>query len=699
MELGRVDGWVSRALTWQGEANVRALVTGGAGFIGSHLVRRLLATGHEVRVVDNLATGRLSNLDEVIGDIEFFELDIRDVDGLRAPVSGCDTVIHVAALPSVPRSIADPAASHEVNATGTLNVLTAARAANVARVITASSSSIYGAARDLPKREDMRPLPISPYAVSKLAAESYCRSFYEVYRLETVALRYFNVFGPRQDPNSEYAAVIPRFIRAFAHGESPTIFGDGEQSRDFTYVENVVNANMAAIEASDVGGRVYNIACGHGTTLNEIARRLREEVGAEVAIEYGAERQGDVRHSMADISAARADLGYEPAVTLEDGIHRTVGYYHDQELELQRSVAVRRKEPVGAPKPVRITPISREKRYVITGGAGFIGSHLTEALVDHDERARIVILDDLSTGSFENVRHLVDGDRVSFVRGSVTDAAVVDELMRDAHQCIHLASAVGVQMIVNEPLDTLMKSVRGSNVVMHAATRNSVRVLFSSTSEVYGKQSHKVLGEQDDLIFGSPSKGRWTYAIAKSFGEALIHGYHRQRGVNATIVRLFNCVGPRQTATYGMVLPRFVRQALAGEDLTVYGDGTQTRCFTHVRDTVGALLALCDSDDASGRTFNVGTGNLISIHELARRVIARSGSASGITMIPYDQAYSSGFEELGTRIPDTSALEGLTGWQARFTINDAIDDVINYERAVALYLEQLGVEGTAADAA
>jgi nucleoside-diphosphate-sugar epimerase len=678
---------------------VRALVTGGAGFVGSHIVRRLLATGHDVRVADNLSTGHLSNLDEVIGDIEFFEIDIRDAETLANATRGCDLVFHVAALPSVPRSIANPGASHDTNATGTLNVLIAAREAGARRVVFASSSSIYGAARELPKRESMRPLPISPYAVSKLAAESYCRSFYEVYGLETVALRYFNVFGPRQDPNSEYAAVIPKFIRAFAQGESPVIFGDGEQSRDFTYVENVVTANMAAIDAPDVGGRVYNIACGHGVTLNEIALRLRDEVGADVEIKYGPDRAGDVRHSMADISAAQADLGYEPTVTLEEGIRRTVSYYHEQELEFQRAMATRSKEPVVARQLIGVAPSPDERRYFITGGAGFIGSHLTEALIERNPSARVVILDDLSTGSFENIRHLVDGDRVSFVRGSVTDAAVVDELMRDADQCIHLASAVGVQMIVNEPLDTLMKSVRGSNVVMHAATRNDVRVLFSSTSEVYGKQSHKVLNEQDDLIFGSPSKGRWTYAIAKSFGEALIHGYHRQRGVNATIVRLFNCVGPRQTATYGMVLPRFVRQALAGEDLTVYGDGTQTRCFTHVRDTVGALLALSESEEASGLTFNVGTENLISIHELARRVIMRSGSDSGIAMIPYDQAYSTGFEELGTRIPDTSALRGLTGWGAQFTINDAIDDVIAYERAVALDLDEFGVESTNADAA
>jgi nucleoside-diphosphate-sugar epimerase len=678
---------------------VRALVTGGAGFIGSHIVRRLLATGHDVRVVDNLSTGRLSNLDEVIGDIEFFELDIRDAEALRAPMSACDSVFHLAALPSVPRSIADPSASHEANATGTLNVLNAARHAEVVRVVSASSSSIYGAARELPKREEMRPLPISPYAVSKLAAESYCRSFFEVYGLEAVALRYFNVFGPRQDPNSEYAAVIPKFIRAFRLGEAPVIFGDGEQSRDFTYVENVVNANVAALEAPGVGGRVYNIACGAGVTLNEIAARLREELGAEVEATHGPDRLGDIRDSLADISAARADLGYELTVTLEEGIRRTVKYYRDQELEFQRPAAVSAANGAHPETRLHTAAAPGEKRYFITGGAGFIGSHLTEALVERDDQARVVILDDLSTGAFENIQHLVDDDRVSFVRGSVTDASLVDELMQDAHQCIHLASAVGVQMIVNEPLDTLMKSVRGSNVIMHAAMRNEVRVLFSSTSEVYGKQSHKVLNEQDDLIFGSPSKGRWTYAIAKSFGEALIHGYHRQRGVNATIVRLFNCVGPRQTATYGMVLPRFVRQALAGEDLTVYGDGAQTRCFTHVRDTVGALIALSAHDEASGQTFNIGTPNLISIHELARRVIARSGSASGIAMIPYEQAYSSGFEELGTRIPDTAALHGLTDWEPEFTINDAIDDVIAYERAVAVGLNQLGVASGARDAA
>jgi UDP-glucose 4-epimerase len=449
-------------------------------------------------------------------------------------------------------------------------------------------------------------------------------------------------------------------------------------------VENVVNANMAALTATDIGGRVYNIACGHGITLNELTEGLRERIGAEVEVEHGPERPGDVRHSMADISRARADLGYEPAVTLDEGIDRTVKHYLEEEAEAQRAALVRDvhvNTPAHAPALTALPRSAPAVSYLVTGGAGFIGSHLVQALVERGGFRRIVILDDLSSGSFENIQDLLDGDRVTFVRGSVTDSALVDKLMMRSDQCIHLASAVGVQMIVNEPLDTLMRSVRGSNVVMHAATRNNVRVLFSSTSEVYGKQSGRLLTEADDLIFGSPSKGRWTYAIAKSFGEALIHGYHRQRGGDATIVRLFNCVGPRQTATYGMVLPRFVRQALAGDDLTVYGDGSQTRCFTHVRDTVAALLALSDREDAAGQTFNVGTAKPISIGELARRVIARTGSESGIVMVPYEEAYASGFEELGTRLPDTTALCSLTGWRAELTVNDAIDDVITHERA------------------
>ncbi|MGH2842999.1 MAG: NAD-dependent epimerase/dehydratase family protein, partial [Solirubrobacteraceae bacterium] len=449
-------------------------------------MRRLLASGHEVRVLDNLATGRLSNLDDVLDEVDFVERDIRDADAVVVATAGCDTVIHLAALPSVPRSIADPAASHEANATGTLNVLVGARDAGAGRVIMASSSSIYGAARELPKREDMRPLPISPYAVSKLAAESYCRSFHEVYGLEAAALRYFNVFGPRQDPRSEYAAVMPKFIWAFRHDQSPVIFGDGEQSRDFTYVENVVNANIAALHASGIGGRVYNVACGHGVTLNEIAAKLRAEIGASVQIEHGPERVGDVRHSLADISQARADLGYEPSVSLEEGIKRTVEYFaHEDDVDPVVASSSHSAPANGRAVPRRARKRAPEK-ILVTGGAGFIGSHLIEGLMERGHGERIVALDDLSTGSIENISHLLDGDAVRFVRGSVNDADLVDELMHGASRCVHLASAVGVQMIVNEPLDTLMRSVRGSNVVMYAATRNSVPVLFSSTSEVYG---------------------------------------------------------------------------------------------------------------------------------------------------------------------------------------------------------------------
>jgi UDP-glucose 4-epimerase len=664
---------------------VRVLVTGGAGFIGSHIATRLLETGSDVRIIDNFATGRRSNLAHLVGEVDLVEGDIRNLEELRGAVSGCDAVVHLAAVPSVPRSIADPATSHEANATGTLNVLMAARDEGASRVVFASSSSIYGAAVELPKHEGLAPLPISPYAVSKLAGESYCRSFHHVYGLETVSLRYFNVFGPRQDPQSEYAAVIPRFIWAYRHGEPPVIFGDGEQSRDFTYVENVVRANLAALEVKAIGGRVYNIACGDRITLNELAETLRQEIGCDTEPVHGPDRAGDVRHSMADISKARAELEYEPVVGLEEGVSLTVDHYvavdgSTARPRVMRSIQQAPSRPTEAVEPAA-TPRRRGRRFLITGGAGFIGSHLVEALTERDKAERIVILDDLSTGQLGNIEALLEADRVSFVHGSVNDAQLVDELMGNTDICVHLASAVGVQMIVNEPLDTLMRSVRGSNVVMHAAYRHGVKVLFSSTSEVYGKQTHSNLTEQDDLVFGSPSRGRWTYAIAKSFGEALIHGYHRQRGVDATIVRLFNTVGPRQTGTYGMVLPRFVRQALAGEDLTVYGSGAQTRCFTHVQDSVAALIALCETDGASGQTFNVGSSTPISIVELARKVIERTPSDSKILLVPYEEAYGSGFEELGSRRPDTTALRNMTGWQTHLTVEDAIDDVIELERS------------------
>ncbi|MHB1999343.1 MAG: SDR family oxidoreductase [Solirubrobacteraceae bacterium] len=307
----------------------RTLVTGGGGFIGSHLVRRLASLGHQVRILDNFSTGHRSNLNGLARDVEIVEGDIQSYERASHAARGCDLVFHQAALPSVPRSVQDPLTSTASNVIGTINVLLAARDAGVGRVVYASSSSVYGANPALPKQEEMATLPISPYAVAKLAGEGYCRAFGEVYGLETVAIRYFNVFGPRQDPRSQYAAVIPNFISALLCGERPTIYGDGEQSRDFTYVDNVVDANLLAAEAAAVAGRVYNIACGERVSLNELHRQLAELLGSDLAPIYGDPRMGDVRHSLADISMARRELGYEPSVSLREGLERTIGDLRD----------------------------------------------------------------------------------------------------------------------------------------------------------------------------------------------------------------------------------------------------------------------------------------------------------------------------------------------------------------------------------
>ena len=312
--------------------------------------------------------------------------------------------------------------------------------------------------------------------------------------------------------------------------------------------------------------------------------------------------------------------------------------------------------------------------YLITGGAGFIGSHLADALVARGDR--VTILDDLSTGRRENVGHLLDSPAVELVEGSVLDADVVDELMASCDACLHLASAVGVQLIMARPLESLLANVRGTDVVFAAAARQRRRLLFTSTSEIYGKGSDGALDEDADRLLGSPFKARWNYAIAKSFAESLAHGYHRSDGAPMTVARLFNTVGPRQTGAYGMVLPRFVRQALAGDELTVYGNGTQTRCFAHVRDVAQALLLLVESEGAVGRVFNVGAETEIAIVELARRIIERTGSASAVRLVPSDEAYEEGFEELGRRRPDTTAVRQLTGWAPARTVDDAIDDVI-----------------------
>jgi UDP-glucose 4-epimerase len=305
----------------------RTLVTGGAGFIGSHLVEASLARGHEVRVLDNFSTGRRENLAAFLKNIELFEGDLCDQDLVREAMRGVDFVLHQAALPSVQRSLEDPVSTHRVNVEGTLCVLLAARDASVRRLVYASSSSVYGNAPELPKQERHPVAPASPYAAAKLAGEQYALSFYRSFGLETVALRYFNVFGPRQDPESPYAAVIPRFIDAALSGSRPRIFGDGRQSRDFTYVANVVNANLLACERPGVAGEVFNIAAGHRIDLLGVLEQLRHLTGTCAEPEHLPARTGEVRHSQADISRATERLGYRVEVSFQEGLGLTVDWH------------------------------------------------------------------------------------------------------------------------------------------------------------------------------------------------------------------------------------------------------------------------------------------------------------------------------------------------------------------------------------
>jgi UDP-glucose 4-epimerase len=320
-------------------------------------------------------------------------------------------------------------------------------------------------------------------------------------------------------------------------------------------------------------------------------------------------------------------------------------------------------------------------RYLVTGGAGFIGSHLVDALASRGDEA--LILDDLSTGRRQNVQHLIDSGSVELVVGSVLDAGLVDDCMRSVDRCFHLASAVGVQLVIDQPLDTLLANVNGTQNVLTAAARHDRWTLFTSTSEVYGKQSVTPLTEDSDCLLGPPAVSRWSYAIAKAFGEAVAQGLHAEGGAQVVVTRLFNVVGPRQSDRYGMVVPRFVRQALAGADLTVFGDGTQMRCFLHVADAVHALLLLAETEDCSGRVFNVGSTEEVAIIALAARVMEHTEAKSAIRLVPYTEAYGPGFEELGRRRPDTSALEALTGWQPSRTLDEAIDEVAAYERSLA----------------
>jgi nucleoside-diphosphate-sugar epimerase len=308
------------------------LVTGGAGFIGSGIVRALLARGDKVRVLDNFFSGKRENLAEVAGQIELVEGDVRVEADLERALAGVELVFHEAAIPSVPRSLVDPLSNHDAGATATLKLLMQAKKSGVRRVVYAASSSAYGDTPTLPKIETMKTSPLSPYAVSKLAGEMYCQVFATAYGLETVALRYFNVFGARQDPMSEYAAVIPRFITAALAGKGVTIYGDGTQSRDFCYIDNTVEANLLAgsAPAAQVSGRVVNVACGAATTLNEVVALLGEIQGRKIDVKYEPSRVGDVKHSLADITEAKTRLGYVGAVSFLDGLRRTYEWYAER---------------------------------------------------------------------------------------------------------------------------------------------------------------------------------------------------------------------------------------------------------------------------------------------------------------------------------------------------------------------------------
>ncbi len=314
-----------------------SLVTGGAGFIGSHLVEALLERGHTVRVLDNFSTGDLDNLHGVRGQIHVLDGDITDLDAVRAAMKGVRFVFHQAALASVPRSVANPLATHQACVNGTLHVLMAAREAGVRRVVYAASSSAYGGSRRLPKCEDDPTIPLSPYAVAKLAGEQYCAVFSGVYGLETVRLRYFNVFGPRQSPDNPYAAVIPKFIEAMTRGQSPVIHGDGEQSRDFTFVADVVRANLLASEAPGVSGNVYNIACGRRTSLLQLVQHLNGLLGTNIKPKHIEPRPGDVPHSQASIERAVEDLGYKPTTDIATGLRRCLEWYQQRTPAAQRT--------------------------------------------------------------------------------------------------------------------------------------------------------------------------------------------------------------------------------------------------------------------------------------------------------------------------------------------------------------------------
>ena len=312
-------------------------------------------------------------------------------------------------------------------------------------------------------------------------------------------------------------------------------------------------------------------------------------------------------------------------------------------------------------------------KYLITGGAGFIGSHLVDALVASGNQ--VVVLDDLSTGRHDNLRQHSGSPDVEFVLGSILNEALVDDVVRRVDVVLHLAAAVGVNLIVERPLESLATNIKGSEIVLEKCHKYGRKVLVTSTSEIYGKNTSDALNEEDDRILGSPLKTRWSYSEAKAIEEVLAHAYWREKGLPTVIVRLFNTVGPRQVGHYGMVVPRLIDQALRGAPLTVFGTGEQTRCFCHVDDVVAALLGLVASTDAEGQVFNVGSRSEISIDVLATRIRDRVGSSSEVVHIPYDEAYEAGFEDMQRRRPDTGKIEKLLGWQPSKDLDSIIDDV------------------------
>ena len=317
-------------------------------------------------------------------------------------------------------------------------------------------------------------------------------------------------------------------------------------------------------------------------------------------------------------------------------------------------------------------------RALITGGAGFIGSHLADALLARGDS--VILLDNLSTGRLENIEHLRQRDDVEFVLGSILNADLVDDVMSRVDVCFHLAAAVGVQLIVDRPLESLATNIRGSEIVFEKAHKHETKVLVTSTSEIYGKNTSDKLGEEDDRILGSPLKSRWSYSEAKAIEEILAYTYWRQKGLPTVIVRLFNTVGPRQTGHYGMVIPRFVSQAIKGEPITVYGTGAQTRCFCFVGDAVDGILALVDHPEASGRAYNVGGVEEISMEDLARRVIGAASSTSKIRYVPYDEAYEEGFEDMQRRVPDTTRARELVGFTPKVGLDDILRMVVEDQR-------------------